>query len=196
MSVTVIPRLLGMGRWQPDAQERMAQAAMELFAERGFTQTTAGDIAERAGVTERTFFRYFADKREVLFVGSELMTSAAHDATLAAATDAAPFDAALAGMTAVADLLEDRHERAVRRARLIADNPTLQERELLKMASVTEATAEALRARGATEPAASLAAQSAVTAFQIAFTHWVSAKRPPPLSAVVAETAEALRAVT
>lgn len=194
--MTVIPRLLAMGRWQPDAQERMAQAAMELFAERGFTQTTAGDIAERAGVTERTFFRYFADKREVLFVGSELMTSAAHDATLAAALGAAPFDAALAGMAAVADLLEDRHERAVRRARLIADHPTLQERELLKMASVTEATAEALRARGATEPAASLAAHSAVTAFQVAFSRWVSAKRPPPLSAVVTETAEALRAVT
>src|SRR6187200_1968009 len=98
MSVTVIPTLLGMGRWQPDARERMTRAALELFAERGFAQTTAGDIAERAGVTERTFFRYFTDKREVLFDGSETMTSAAYESTLAAPMDASPLDAALAGM--------------------------------------------------------------------------------------------------
>src|SRR3982750_1843366 len=110
MSVTVIPTLLGMGRWQPDAQARMTQAAMDLFAERGFAQTTAGDIAERAGVTERTFFRYFTDKREVLFDGSGTMTSAAKEATLAAPADASPLDAALVGMVAAGGLLEDRHE--------------------------------------------------------------------------------------
>jgi len=185
-----------MGRWQPDARERMTRAAMELFAERGFAQTTAGDIAERAGVTERTFFRYFPDKREVLFDGSERMASAAYDATLAAPVDASPLDAALAGMVAAGGLLEDRHDHAVRRSRIIADNPTLQERELLKMASLTDVTAEALRARGAREPAATLAAHSAVTVFQIAFTHWVSAKRPGRLSTRIAQTATELRGVT
>jgi AcrR family transcriptional regulator len=185
-----------MGRWQPDARERMTRAAMELFAERGFAHTTAGDIAERAGVTERTFFRYFTDKREVLFDGSEALTSAAHAATLAAPPDASLFDAALAGMVAAASLLEDRHERAVRRSRIIADNPTLQERELLKMASLTEATAGALRSRGGREPAATLAAHSAVTVFQIAFARWVSAKRPSPLSTEISRTATELRAVT
>src|SRR6266496_4209019 len=64
------PTLLRMGRWEPDAQGRMIRAAVELFAERGFDQTTTGDIAERAGVTERTFFRHFTDKREVLFDSS------------------------------------------------------------------------------------------------------------------------------
>ena len=196
MSVTVIPTLLGMGRWQPDARERMTRAAMELFAERGFAQTTAGDIAERAGVTERTFFRYFTDKREVLFDGSPALTSAAHAATLAAPPDASLLDAALAGMVAAAGLLEDHHERAVRRSRLIADNPTLQERELLKMASLTEATAEALRHRGGREPAATLAAHSAVTVFQIAFGQWVSAERPGSLSSRIARTASELRAIT
>jgi AcrR family transcriptional regulator len=196
MSVNVIPTLLSMGRWQPDARERMTRAAMELFGERGFAQTTAGDIAERAGVTERTFFRYFADKREVLFDGSETMTSAAHEATLAAPGDASILDAALAGMVAAASLLEDRHERAVRRSRIIADNPTLQERELLKMASMTEATAQALRSRGAREPAATLAAHSAVAVFQVAFSTWVSAKRPGPLSSRIVQTATELRAIT
>ena len=172
------------------------QAALDLFAERGFAQTTAGDIAERAGVTERTFFRYFADKREVLFDGSETMTSAAHDATLAAPQEATPLEAALAGMTAAADLLEDRHERAVRRSRIIADNPTLQERELLKMAAMTEATTEALRARGVPDPAATLAAHSGVTVFHIAFTHWVSAEHPGLLADSLRQTATDLRAVT
>ncbi|MGY2873270.1 AcrR family transcriptional regulator [Marmoricola sp. URHA0025 HA25] len=185
-----------MGRWQPDAQARMTRAAMELFDERGFAQTTTSDIAERAGVTERTFFRYFADKREVLFDGSETMTSAAQDATLASAPELSALDAALAGIVAAADLLEDRHAHALRRSRIIATNPTLQERELLKLASMTDAIAEALRARGVTEPTAGLAAHSAITVFQVAFSHWVSARRPGRLSARIAETAAALRAVT
>jgi AcrR family transcriptional regulator len=186
----------GMGRWQPEARERMIGAAMELFAERGFAQTTAGDIAERAGVTERTFFRYFADKREVLFDGSETMTKTAHDAILAAPADRTPLDAALAGVVAAGELLEDRREHAVRRSRIIAVNPTLKERELLKLTTMTEATTEALRRRGVTEPTASLAAHSAVTVFHVAFAHWVSAKRPTRLAVGIAETAKALRAVT
>jgi AcrR family transcriptional regulator len=185
-----------MGRWQPEARERMIGAAMELFAERGFAQTTAGDIAERAGVTERTFFRYFADKREVLFDGSETMTKTAHDAILAAPADRTPLDAALAGVVAAGELLEDRREHAVRRSRIIAVNPTLKERELLKLTTMTEATTEALRRRGVTEPTASLAAHSAVTVFHVAFAHWVSAKRPTRLAVGIAETAKALRAVT
>src|ERR671928_1288470 len=99
MSVTVITTLLAVGRWEPDARGRMIRAAMELFAERGFEQTTAGDIAESAGVTERTFFRHFADKREVLFDGSATMARTAHDAILAA-PDLPPLDAALAGIVA------------------------------------------------------------------------------------------------
>src|SRR5438067_2229977 len=130
---------LSMGRWEPDAQGRMIRAAMELFAERGFEQTTAGDIAERAGVTERTFFRHFTDKREVLFDGSATMERTAHAAILAAPEDLSPLDAALAGMVAGGNLLEDRREHAVRRAKIVAANPSLQERELLKLAAMAEA---------------------------------------------------------
>jgi AcrR family transcriptional regulator len=184
-----------MGRWEPDARGRMIRAAVELFAERGFEQTTAGDIAERAGVTERTFFRHFTDKREVLFDGSAAMEQTAYDAIRAAPGDLSPLDAALAGMIAGGGLLEDRRDHAVRRSRIIAANPSLQERELLKLAAMVDATAEALRTRGVAEPTASLAAHSAVTFFHVAFARWVTAQEPPDFAACIAETAAALRAL-
>ncbi|SDU34232.1 TetR family transcriptional regulator [Jiangella alkaliphila] len=184
-----------MGRWEPDAQGRMIRAAMELFAERGFEQTTAGDIAERAGVTERTFFRHFADKREVLFDSSRTLERTAVEAILAAPAAHTPLDAALAGMLAVGGLLDDRHEHSVRRSAIIAANPGLQERELLKLAALADATAGALRTRGVAEPAATLAAQSAVTVFQVGFARWVSAEEPPGIGACITEAAAALRAL-
>jgi len=183
-----------MGRWEPDARGRMIRAAMELFDERGFEPTTAGDIAERAGVTERTFFRHFTDKREVLFDGSKTMEQTAYDAILAAPADLSPLDAALAGMVAAGGLLEDRRDHAVRRSGIIAANPSLQERELLKLAAMTGTTAEALRTRGVAEPTASLAAHSALTVFHVAFTRWVSTE-PTRFATCITEAAAALRAL-
>jgi AcrR family transcriptional regulator len=185
-----------MGRWEPDAQGRMIRAAVELFTERGFEQTTAGDIAERAGVTERTFFRHFTDKREVLFDDSGTMARTTYDAIMAAQADLSPLDAALAGIVAGGGLLADRRDHAVNRSRIIAANPSLQERELLKLAAMTDTTAEALRTRGVAEPTASLAAHSAVTVFQVAFTHWVSTEESRTLAACIADAAAALRALT
>ncbi|GAA3659408.1 TetR/AcrR family transcriptional regulator [Nonomuraea antimicrobica] len=173
----------------------MIRAAMELFAERGFDETTAGDIAERAGVTERTFFRHFADKREVLFDGSKTMERTAHDAILAAPADHSPLDAALAGVVAGAGPLEDRRDHAVRRSAIVAANPSLRERELLKLAALAGAMTEALRARGVAELDAGLAAHSAVAVFQVAFVRWVSADEPPAIAACIAEAAAALRAL-
>jgi AcrR family transcriptional regulator len=184
-----------MGRWEPDAQGRMIRAAIELFGERGFEQTTAGDIAERAGVTERTFFRHFADKREVLFDGSETMQRTTYEAILAAPAALSPLDKALAGVTAGGNLLKDRRDHAVRRSRIIAANPSLQERELLKLAAMADTAAEALRTRGVAEPTASLAAHSAVTVFQVAFARWVSADAPPDFADCIAEAAAALHAL-
>jgi AcrR family transcriptional regulator len=184
-----------MGRWEPDAQGRMIRAAMELFAERGFDQTTAGDIAERAGVTERTFFRHFSDKREVLFDGSGTMQRTAYEAIVGAPADLSPLDAALAGMVAAAGLLRDRRDHAVRRSQIVAANPSLHERELLKLAAMADAAAKALHERGVDEPAASLAAHSAVTVFHIAFDRWVSTDEPPDFADCITDAAAALRAL-
>lgn len=184
-----------MGRWEPDAKGRMVAAALDLFAERGFEATTAADIADRAGVTERTFFRHFADKREVLFDGSATLEHTTYDAILAAPQDLSPLDAAVAGMHAGGVLLEQIRDRAVRRSRIVDANPSLRERELLKLAAMTDATAQALRIRGVDEPAATLAAHSAVTIFHVAFARWVSADDAPRFADCVADASRALRAL-
>ena len=98
-----------MGRWEPDAQGRMARAALELYAERGYEQTTVQDIAERAGVTERTYFRYFADKREVLFDGAHTLERLAGAGVVDAPADAGPLEAAGAGVVRGCDALADRY---------------------------------------------------------------------------------------
>ena len=150
---------------------------MELFEERGYNDTTVADIAERAGLTKRTFFRYFADKREVLFAGSEL------EAELVAAIDAAPpeaglFDAALIGLDAIGPFFDVRREFSLRRQRVVESSTELRERELIKRERLADAVASALRRRGAEEPAASLAAQTAIAIFHVAFVRWMSADQP------------------
>jgi hypothetical protein len=123
------------------------------------------------------------------------MQRTAYHAILTAPTDLSPLDAALAGMAAAGDLLADRHDHAVRRSRIIAANPSLQERELLKLAAMAAATSNALRKRGASEPTASLAAHSAVTVFHVAFARWVSADEPPDFADCITAAAAALRAL-
>ncbi len=195
MSGTVITYTAAMSRWEPDAKGRMVVAALELFAERGFEATTAADIASRAGVTERTFFRHFTDKREVLFDGSALMQQATYDAIVAAPSGSAPLDAALAGMVAAGGLLEDRREHAVRRSAIVAAHPSLQERELLKLAALTETSAQALHERGVADPAATLAAHSAVSVFHVAFARWI-AEQDTTFATCVADAAAALRSLS
>src|SRR5579885_2356991 len=99
------PRLRAMGRWEPDAVGRLRAAAMELFHTQGYDQTTVAQIAERAGVTARTFFRYFADKREVLFAGSEELQRAMVDGLMAAPEGAAAMEAVAAALDAAARAL-------------------------------------------------------------------------------------------
>src|SRR6478735_2616815 len=185
-----------MGRWEPDAKGRMVSAALDLYSERGFDATTASDIAERAGVTERTFFRHFKDKREVLFDGSATLEHAAYAAILAAPANASPLDAALAGAVAAGGFLDGIRDHALRRSRIVAANPSLQERELLKLASMTESTARALRERGVTEPHATLAAHSAVTVCHVAFSQWIATDDTPAFATHVSDAATALRALS
>jgi AcrR family transcriptional regulator len=173
MSAAVIIRLVGMGRWEPDARGRLRRAALDLYTENGFEQTTVADIAARAGVTERTFFRHFSDKREVLFDGSELLQQSVVDAIASAPASVPPLQTAGAAMEAAASFLQDRRDYARQRAAAIAADPSLQERELFKLAALGAAVAEALRARGVPEPAATLAAETGVTVFKVGFERWL-----------------------
>lgn len=182
-----------MGRWQPGAQGRLSAAALELYSERGFDETTVGDIAERAGVTERTFFRYFADKREVLFGTTDLLRSAIVEAVAAADTALLPLEAAMAGMDAAAALIGDSHEHARRRAAVIAAHSGLQERELLKMANIAQAVSVALCDRGAPASGARLAADVAVLAFTTGWSRWATATEHGDLAAEVRSTYDELR---
>ncbi|GAA1960291.1 TetR/AcrR family transcriptional regulator [Catenulispora subtropica] len=147
---------------------------MDLFVERGYDQTTVADIAMRAGLTERTFFRHFADKREVLFYGGPVLQDRMVGAVEAAPPEAAPLTAVAAGVTAVAPMFAGRHAAARLRQSIIDSHPELQEREVAKLAHLAEALADALRARGVPDPAARLAADSGIAVFRAAFAQWVT----------------------
>ncbi len=146
---------------------------MALFAERGYAKTTVGDIAERAGLTERTFFNHFSDKREVLFAGSEHFVKQIVDAVRAAPKSEPPLGAVLAGYESTSDFFEERRPFARRRSALIAAHPELQERELIKMMSVAAAVTEVLVQRGASASAASLAAETGAAILRVGFEQWV-----------------------
>jgi AcrR family transcriptional regulator len=164
-----------MGRWGPDAAGRFRAAAMELFGEIGYEQTTVAAIAERAGLTARTFFRYFADKREVLFSGSERLQQLMAGALARAPAAATPIEAVAAALTAPAEFFNDELRPFSRlRNTVIAANAELHERELIKLARLSAALAEALRARGVGEPDASLAAEAGIAVFRVAFAQWVA----------------------
>jgi AcrR family transcriptional regulator len=163
-----------MVRWQPGARERLQAAALELFASQGFEQTTAAEIAQSVGLTERTFFRHFSDKREVLFYGQEQFFGAFIDGVDAAPPGASPIEAVASALHAAATFFpDDRRPYARMRQSVIDQNPALQERERHKLAVLASTVAEALRARGVTEPAATLAAESGSTVFGIAFAQWI-----------------------
>jgi AcrR family transcriptional regulator len=174
MSVTVITRLAAMVRWEPGARERLQAAALELFAARGFEQVTAAEVAQAAGLTERTFFRHFSDKREVLFYGQDQFLQAFIDGVEVAPPGASPFDVIASMLRGAASFFpEERRSYARMRQSVIDKNPALRERELHKLAGLATTVADALRARGIGEPAATLAAESGATVFGIAFSLWI-----------------------
>ena len=145
---------------------------MELYTERGFEQTTVAEIAERAGLTKRTFFRHFADKRDVLFADFDAMSELVAKAVAETPEQLAPIAAVAAGIQAAATVIQDYAERARYRRAVVAANPELLERELAKLAEIAAAMAETLRGRGVPDQAASLCAEAGITAFKIAFECW------------------------
>jgi AcrR family transcriptional regulator len=185
-----------MARWQPNARSRLEQAALELYSERGFQQTTVAEIAERAGLTERTFFRHFADKREVLFSGGGML-----EERMLGALERAPgaLSAIDAIGEAVADAIAPLNERrsyARKRQAVIAANPELQERERIKLASLASALAGGLRRRGIGDLAAALAAEMGVAVFRIAFDRWLHERQRRDIAKVFKESLSELKALT
>lgn len=197
MSVAAITYHEEMARWEPDARGRLEKAAMELFEEPGYLRTTVADIAERAGLTERTFFRYFADKREVLFSGSKELEQRIVGWIEGAAPDAAPLAAVAAAFEAAGtELLERRDLKFVRaRYALVTQHAEIHERELIKLASLAVAVTKALHSRGVSEPAASLAAEAGIAVFKIGFERWVGERKPHDLAAHIRAAMDTLAEV-
>jgi AcrR family transcriptional regulator len=174
MSGSVITMLDGVARWEPGAPERLQAAALELFATRGYEQTTAAEIAQAVGLTERTFYRHFPDKREVLFLGQQQFDDGFRAGIDGVPADAAPLGAVVAALRSAGAFFPDErrgHSRA--RQTVIDANPSLQEREQHKLAGLATTLGAALRARGVGEPAATLAARIGVMVFMIAFAQWI-----------------------
>ncbi|GGC98899.1 TetR family transcriptional regulator [Tersicoccus solisilvae] len=163
-----------MVRWEPGARERLQGAALELFGSQGFDGTTVAEIAARAGLTERTFFRYFADKREVLFTGQD-----AFERLFFAGLDATGSDEPMTSIGAAigraADFFPDEHRPWSRaRQQVIDAHEALRERELLKLSSLAAALTRALTDRGVDPTSAALAAETGVTVFRTAFAAWIA----------------------
>jgi AcrR family transcriptional regulator len=185
-----------MGRWEPNARGRLELAALELYSERGFEQTTVAEIARRAGLTERTFFRHYADKREVLFWGAGALQELLVGAVASAPDSTTPIDAVAGALEVAGALLQERREYARKRQAVIAANKELRERELIKLASLGSAIADVLRRRGVRDPAASLTAEAGIAVFKVAFESWVDETNQQDLPQLMRVSLDELRAVT
>ena len=170
---------------------------MELYGERGFDNTTVAEIAERAGLTERTFFRHFADKREVLFGGAGALQELLVNQTVDAPATLSPIEVILRALVVSAEeVFEQRREFARQRQLIIAASVELQEREQVKLASLALALAAALRRRGVADLPASLAAEAGMAIFKVAFERWTDHDGDASLPEIIRECADELLAVT
>jgi AcrR family transcriptional regulator len=185
-----------MARWEPDSRGRLVEAALALYGERGFENTTVAEIAERAGVTERTFFRHFADKREVLFWGAGALQDLLVNAVVDAPATAAPMEAVAGALEATSGIFQSRRDGARQRQAVIAASTELRERELIKLAALAAAIADALRRRGVKEPAASLTAEAGIAVFRVAFERWAGDSDEPDLARLIRSSLNELKAVT
>ncbi|MGI5133069.1 TetR family transcriptional regulator [Pseudonocardia sp. CA-107938] len=185
-----------MGRWEPGARDRLREAALALYLEHGFDQTMVADIAERAGVTARTFFRYFADKREVLFDASAELAEKSLAALEAAPATTSPLDLVAVALDVVADLVG--HDRALARNRhtVIMANTDLRERELIKLAHMAATVADGLRRRGIADVEAGLAAETGVAVYRVAFQRWIDADDHLDLRDSIRDAFARLRSLT
>lgn len=162
-----------MVRWEPGARERLVLAAVDLFTERGYDATTVTEIAERAGVTKSTFFRYFPDKREILVAGQETLSRLLADGIAEAPVGASPLEAVAAGLERVSSAMGPMNrELGPRMKAAIAASAELQARDALKSAGLAAAITTALVARGVPDTTAHLAGELGVLAFKRGYSEW------------------------
>jgi AcrR family transcriptional regulator len=183
-----------VSRWAPDARERLETAALDLFVENGYDETTVAQIADRAGLNRATFFRHFADKREVLFGDEDMLAGLFADAIGAASPEATPIECLQAAFAAADIALTPQQQaKAAQRVRVAAANTEVQERGLLKRARIARSIAAALRARGTDELTARLGADVGMLAFAIAVERWMAADNDEPFSLHAAAALSDLR---
>ncbi|MGH8961422.1 MAG: TetR/AcrR family transcriptional regulator [Jatrophihabitantaceae bacterium] len=167
-----------MGRWEPGARERFVVAAVDLFTEQGYDATTVAQIAERAGVTKSTFFRYFSDKREVLVAGQETLSRLLVEGIAEAPVGASPLEAVAGGLKCASSAMGPMNrELGPRLKATIAASAELQERDALKSVGLADAMTTALVARGVPDPTAHLAGELGVLAFKRGYAEWSQADR-------------------
>ncbi len=189
--------LTGMSRWDPHARERLEQAALELFTEQGFGQTSVPQITARAGLTTRTFFRHFVDKREVLFAHEADFPELVARLMAEAPPSLSPMQLIGHGLHTVAALRFDGQRDLLRiRHHVISTDEGLIEREMRKYAALSLAIADGLRHRGTDELSATLTADIAVAVLRVAVTRWLDHSDERPLTELLTETLNALVSVT
>ena len=167
-------RLCHVSRWAPNARECLETAALDLFVEKGYEETTVAEIADRAGLNRATFFRHFADKREVLFGGEDVLARLFADAIREASPDATLPECLHAALAAAGvAMTPEQRAKAAQRVVVVAANSEVQERGLLKHARIARSINAALRERGVDEVTARLGAEIGILAFTIAVEHWI-----------------------
>jgi AcrR family transcriptional regulator len=183
-----------MARWEPNARDRLVEAAIDLYGEHGFEQTTVAEIAKRAGLTERTFFRYFADKPEVLFSGAVALQEFVVTHVADAPDSAAPIDAVASALEATAVIFQEIREYSPKRQAVIDANPELRDREVIKLAKLASAIAHTLRRRGVSDPAATLTAEAGIAVFKTAFQRWIDEPDQQDFAKLIRESLDELKA--
>ncbi len=189
-------RITGMARWEGDAAGRLREAAMRLYVEQGYEQTTVAEIAAQAGVTARTFFRHFTDKREVLFAGASALREGVMAALESAPADATPREVVTAALDAAGTILGQQREHSRLRQTVIEANDELRERELIKMATLAAGMSAGLRRRGVPEPDATLVAETGAVVLRVAFEAWVAAHDDATLNDYMRDAFTRLEAIT
>ncbi|MFI5780827.1 TetR/AcrR family transcriptional regulator [Nocardia sp. NPDC051570] len=186
-----------MARWEPGARERLVVAAVDLFTEQGYDATSVAQIAERAGVTKSTFFRYFPDKRELLAAGQQTLSRLLAEGIAEAPEGATPLEAVAAGLGRASSAMGPMNrELAPRLKAAIAANSELQERDALKSVGLAAAMTDALRARGVPDPTAHLAGELGVLAFKRGYAQWLQARHDAALAPYTLAALEELRAAS